>query len=318
MNKVLITGATGFIGRFALEPLQKLGFEVHAVTSRAVPNARGDGVIWHRADLLQRQEVARLTSEVKASHLLHLAWYVEHGKFWDAPENELWLEASKHLFERFVADGGKRIVAAGTCAEYDWKTDGSPFSEDSSPIAPASQYGSAKTDLHRYLAALSDRADITYAWGRIFYVFGPGESGDRFVPMVIKTLLADETFVCTSPADVKDFMYVRDVAAAFAQMLASKVTGGINVASGTGTRLDMLAEQIRALCGSGAMSPNSDASITGTALVGANDRLLNEIGFSNRTDIQQALRETISCWGKKPTDSEGVRNDCRSVYLPQL
>jgi nucleoside-diphosphate-sugar epimerase len=303
MKKVLITGATGFIGQFALEPLRELGFEVHAVTSRALPddNGHGEGVIWHRANLLEPQDIAQLTTELRASHLLHLAWYVEHGKFWDAPENDLWLEASKDLFDQFVAKGGQRIVAAGTCAEYDWESSDKILSEATSLIAPVSRYGRAKNDLHRYLADLGKLHGVSYAWGRIFYLFGPGERAERFVPTAIKTILNDETFVCNSPNDVKDFMYVRDVASAFAQILASDVRGAVNVASGTGTRLDMLVEQIMGLCRSGGLSIGPDASKTGTAVISKNDRLVHEVGFNNSMDLKGALRQAIDWWDTRLT-----------------
>jgi nucleoside-diphosphate-sugar epimerase len=240
--------------------------------------------------------VARLTSEVKASHLLHLAWYVEHGKFWDAPENELWLEASKTLFEQFAAAGGRRIVAAGTCAEYDWKLGASRFVEGSSSIAPLSRYGSAKNSLHQHLAELADRSGITYAWGRIFYVFGPGENADRFVPTAIKAILRNETPVCNSPGDVRDLTYVEDVAAAFAQILASDVAGAINISSGNGLRLDMLIKQIIGQSASNSLSENFRSSATGTTLIGANDRLIKEVGFTGWTEFDTALMRTIDWW----------------------
>lgn len=296
MKKVLITGATGFIGQFALEPLRELGFEVHAVSSRSVPGEQENGVIWHRADLLQPQDVARVTAGVRASHLLHLAWYVEHGKFWDAPENDLWVEASKGLFDQFVANGGKRVVAAGTCAEYDWKTGERIFSEATSPIAPASRYGRAKDDLHKYLAGVAERAGISYAWGRIFYLFGPGESKGRFIPMAIRTILRGETFTCNSPADAKDFVYVKDVAAAFAHILTSDVKGAVNIASGTAVRLDILVQQITDLSESGRFAEHSRSDAKGIALVGNHYRLVSEAGFARWTDPETALTETIDWW----------------------
>src|SRR4051794_12804757 len=98
MKRVLVTGATGFVGRQTLGPLRDLGYEVHAVHNRGAPLAL-EGVTWHCTDLLEAE------LDVGASHLLHAAWYTAPGEFWDAEENLLWLDASLRLVRRFIAAG---------------------------------------------------------------------------------------------------------------------------------------------------------------------------------------------------------------------
>ena len=116
MPRVLLTGARGFIGREVVAALLKAGCEIHAITQRgeAVP-----GAVVHRLDLLTENPAATV-QRVKADHLLHLAWYAEPGKFWNAPENLDWVAASIRLVREFSNAGGHRVVVAGSCAEYDW------------------------------------------------------------------------------------------------------------------------------------------------------------------------------------------------------
>src|SRR4051794_6956500 len=149
-ERVLVTGASGFVGRQVLAPLAALGLEVHAVARRPGAGA----AIWHRADLLDLAAQRRLLREIRPVLLVHAAWYVAHGRFWTAPENADWLEASTALAAQFVEAGGGRFLGLGSAAEYADAAsgDGAPWPE-SRPIAPATPYGAAKAALAARLAA---------------------------------------------------------------------------------------------------------------------------------------------------------------------
>ena len=95
MAVVLVTGASGFLGRHALTALRSDGHEVHGLSRRPPAD---DACIWHVGDMLDADAVARLIRSLRPSHLLHLAWVMEHGRYWTSPENVRWVEATmEHL-----------------------------------------------------------------------------------------------------------------------------------------------------------------------------------------------------------------------------
>src|ERR1700730_9500409 len=101
MTKVLLTGASGFVGRHCLQLLISQGYEVHAL-SRRPPPIDGSASTWHELDLLKPGCAAELLRRVRPDFLLHLAWYTAPGKFWEARENIDWVRASLELLQEFA------------------------------------------------------------------------------------------------------------------------------------------------------------------------------------------------------------------------
>src|SRR5208283_980986 len=107
MRRVLVTGATGFLGARVLAPLQARGFEIH-VAGRSPPKCQQ--VVFYQADMLQTEQLRSAVQSARATHLLHLAWYAEPGQFWGSPLNLDWVSASLNLVRTFVETGEKRPV----------------------------------------------------------------------------------------------------------------------------------------------------------------------------------------------------------------
>lgn len=301
MKKIILTGATGYIGRFAIDPLIEKGYTVHAVTSESAFARPAGNLHWHQADLLDKNAIDKLLSEVRPTHLLHFAWYVEHGKFWNAPENSEWLEASLYLAERFGIGGGERFVFAGTCAEYDWTAKG-PFTENTSPLFPNTLYGRAKNDFAQALKKLAERLDFSFASGRIFFPFGGDERPDRLIPYVVIAILQNEMAKTTQGEQIRDLIYVEDAARALAALLDSNVEGSVNIASGKGVRLRDVVTTIAELMQKphllqlGAVPTRADEP---ELIVADVTRLRDEVKFNSFTDQREALIKTIDWWKKR-------------------
>ncbi len=301
MSRVLVTGGSGFVGLPLLEKLVRRGEEVHAISTRAAPTAV-PGVRWHRLDLADSAAVEALVARVSPEHLLHLAWYVEHGRFWTAPENVLWVEYSLHLIRAFIRAGGRRAVMLGTCAEYDWSAASEPLREDSSLLAPATLYGVAKDSLRRLAEAYASSEGVELAWARLFFLYGPREQPGRLVPSAIRSLLRGESVATTSGEQLRDFLHVEDVAGALAALLASSVTGPVDIASGHGTRVRELVGEIAGQIGAPELVRRGelpDRPGEPAMLVGAGFRLREEVGYRPRMSLTEGVADTVRWWRER-------------------
>lgn len=299
MKKVLITGASGFIGRNCLPILLKSGFEVHAVCPDPIMDV-GHRIQWHRADLLNVDQIQQLVSEIRATHFLHFAWYAEPKKYWDSEENFKWVQASEKLLNEFHSNGGRRAVMAGTCAEYDWQY--GRCSENTTPLVPATVYGKCKHSLQMALADFSKKTGLSSAWGRIFFLYGPNEHPARLVSSVILSVLQGKPALCLHGNQIRDFLHVEDVACAFVALLESEVNGPVNIASGVPLALKEVISKIgEKLVRSELIrfGENTSPIDEPPLLVADVRRLREEVGWIPEYDIDSGLDQTIKWWEEK-------------------
>jgi nucleoside-diphosphate-sugar epimerase len=304
VKRVLITGASGFIGRHCLDALIGKGYEVHAVARRSLAGTRN--ITWHQVDLLAPGAAAELARHVRASHLLHFAWYTKHGLYWTASDNSKWLSFSIELIDAFADAGGKRAVCAGTCAEYAWND--SVCNERDTPLAPSTPYGRAKVSLHGRLEEMVRERHFSLGWGRIFFPYGPYEDAGRLVPSVINSILRHEPVKCTSGEQRFDYLYVEDIADALVAFLGSDVIGAVNVASGVPVRVrDVVMTLARQLDGIELVRLGAlPARDNDPKLLLANvQRLRTEVGWQPALSLDEGLARTIEWWRARNETEEG-------------
>lgn len=294
MRRVLVTGSTGLVGRPLLPLLVARGYEVHTVARRQLAETPA-GVTFHACDLLDHRSHAPLMARVQPEALIHLAWYTRHGRFWSAAENLDWVAASLGLLRAFADHGGRRFVGAGTCAEYAWTEP--VLTEDRTPLEPRSLYGVSKDALHRIVSSFSAERGLSYAWGRIFFMYGGDEDPARLVPSVVRALRKGEPARCTHGTQVRDFMHVEDVARAFVHLLESKLNGPCNIGSGEPRTVRSIVEAIGAALGRpdllhfGAIEPPPDDP---PSIVASTARLRDQIGFRPTVPLADGIARILA------------------------
>jgi nucleoside-diphosphate-sugar epimerase len=294
--RVLVTGASGFIGMHCLQPLLAAGHEVLATFRSKQPPAI-DGVTWVESDLLRPGEPEALLSRLRPELLLHAAWYVEPGKMIEAEDNLRWTAASLELLRQFRAHGGKRCVFVGSCYEYDWRY--GYCSEDITPTRPDTLYGAAKVALSTAMLQYCKSVGLPGAWARLFFLYGPHENPRRLVPAVILSLLRGEPAKSSHGLQVRDYMHVQDAADGVVALLQSGVVGAYNIASGNVTTIRTIVQRIGHIVGRpellqiGALPARANDL---PLVVGDPDKTKREIGWQSRIDLDTGLKTTIDWW----------------------
>ena len=243
--KVALTGASGFLGRAVVARLRQLGCETVALgRTRPIGDA---SVVWLNVDLLNRQDVEATMKGLGASHLMHLAWYTEHGEYWESPVNRLWVDASLHLLAAFHAQGGQHVVMAGSCAEYDWKC--GRMREDGTPLVPRTLYGRAKDETRRLSQAVCTALDMRLAWAHLFFPFGPGEARRRLIPSLVDVFRGRAPPFGVNAASWRSVLPVDDAAAALVHLLLGDHSGRFNICPDYSVRIGDLVRELADLCG---------------------------------------------------------------------
>ncbi len=242
--KVLLTGATGFIGRHLLPVITAGGHEVFAVTRQSIAMTSDlriyQNLTWHQCDLANAAAVSALVADIVPDACIHLAWDTEPGKYLDDIGSNLkLLEQSLHLLRTLARHSCHQFIALGSCAEYALNNEihpGTKLSEMAS-TRPETIYAAAKLSLCLLGQQVVKNTKTKFCWGRLFYLYGPGEHDKRLVPGVISALATDHEFKASSGEQFRDYLYVKDVASAIACLLDKKAGGIFNICSGEETQV---------------------------------------------------------------------------------
>lgn len=303
MKRVLITGATGFLGRPVVEALASSNTEIVAIGRSDRPVGFHTSAEWRSCDLLADPiAVDRIVATAQADTLIHMAWETTHGRFWHERSNLDWLAASSRLARAFLEAGGKRIVGIGTCAEYQPPENG-PCREETTPLAQSPLYAVAKDALRRAAGCAAKDTGTTFAWGRIFFVYGEHENRARLVPSIALSLLQGREAECSSGRQVRDFMHIRDCGKAVAALAGSDISGAVNICSGEPVTIAEIVTRLaghtgrRDLVRLGALPDRAGEPLNWW---GDARRLRQEVGFNPQVPLDEGLRDALEWWSNHP------------------
>lgn len=303
-DKVLLTGASGFLGRHVTEVFLKHHWEVYAIDNTAPLFTRDNYPNWHhyQADwLYDRTEalktVKMIMDQSAPEYGLHLAWYTLHQDYWTSLLNQTWVDISSQLIRMFYQNGGRRLIGIGSCAEYNVQSP-APWKESTTPLYPESPYGKAKLQVYQYLEELFCTLGIDYAWARIFFVYGPYDRGNRLVPYILQSWARQEIPLVKNPSLKRDYIFIEDLARQLFWITTAKVNGAVNTGSGTATMIADLAKSLANIMGREddirlGSSDNEAVSPDQSMVIESDVSKLIDSGYKNQlTTLDEGLRKT--------------------------
>ncbi len=304
--RILLTGATGFIGSHVARFLVGEGHEVYGVlrngTRRRPTTEPPPGFIKVEMDLNEGAAVRDAVARIQPECAIHLAWYAVPGKYWTAPENLNCVTMSLSLARALGKCGCRRLVAAGSCAEYDWNHE--LLYEETTPTRPRTLYGVCKNALRCMLETYCAEVAMEFAWARFFYLYGPGEPAQRLVPATILALLSGKTAKCSAGEQIRDFLHVEDAAAAVCAVALSRVSGPINIGSGEPVRVRTLVETIAEIlrCPAGVAFGAVPVAVgEPRKLVAEVRKLKTQTAWRPQFTLREGLENTVGWWRRMKT-----------------
>jgi len=230
--RILLTGASGFIGTHLLQKLILEGHQVLAFSRSARPK-KNKYISWHQCDLSLQESYSKEVEDFLPEVLIHLAWQdipdfsVEKSK----ANLDLSLDFLKCVLNLNCC---KKILFSGSCLEYDLM-DGM-CKETSMVEGLVNDFAWAKNTLRIKSELLCREKSVNFIWFRIFYVYGPGQRTDSLIPSIFKHLKLNNLPEIDSPNNANDYIYIDDVVEGFSIAITESISSGIyNLGTGRST-----------------------------------------------------------------------------------
>ncbi len=288
-KKVLLTGASGGIGYSVEKVLCERGFEVYAPIRQEV-RVESD-VHWVKGNILDDAFVDRMMAEIKPEYLIHLAWdrssiYEKH-----APLQYAFLSSGIRLAQAFAENGGKRALYAGSFAEY--AASDRPLKETDVLDLSRTHYAFCKHHLHEIAERYFRVNGVSFGYARIGGSYSLEDiRRNRLIGSLWKAFFNDQTFVFRDRSLLRDFIYIKDVAAALVQFLESGVEGTVNICTGKATSVkDFVTLFAKKVGKEHLLVFKDDCADQVPVQFGDNTRLVKEVGYTPRYTVEQGLSE---------------------------
>ena len=241
--RVLVTGATGFIGRHVVPLLLQRG---HAVTAVARDEFKARGFAWfdhvHFVACDIRLPIDRVACRFgRPQAVMHLAWsgLPNYQARFHLDEN---LPADKQFLKSLLDGGAEQLLVAGTCLEYGMQTG---CLSEATPSAPVTCYAQAKDELRQFLQAFQLQRQFRLQWARLFYMYGEGQNPNSLIAQLDRAIAQEQqSFKMSGGEQLRDYLPVDAVARRLVALLECPDCDGIvNVCSGEPISVRSLVER---------------------------------------------------------------------------
>ena len=242
---IFISGSNGIIGKQLIKQL-KLTYINATIYEliRKQDNTVENSII---IDLLciDAHKIDILFNKYKPSLFFHLAWCTNHSDYLVSTENILWEKLTINLINSFYDSGGHKFIGIGSSIEYDWKNNTAPYHETNTALNGNNWiYGKSKINVFRHLSNLKN---ISYQWDRVFFVFGPGQTRNRLIPLIINNALNNSDAISINLNLSRDYISTFEIAKQIALMSITSYSGSLNICSGRSISLDVIVSKIETI-----------------------------------------------------------------------
>jgi len=304
-QRILVTGASGFIGSHLCRRLCQEGAEVHAVYRSRRPLELGDQH-WWQADLADVAEVRKIVNKVRPEVVFHLASHVKGAPDLEhvLPTFRSNLQSTVNLLTLAAESDCRRVVLTGSLAEPDIEN-GETF--------PSAPYAAAKWASSGYARMFHALYKVPVVIARVFMVYGPAQIDlTKLIPYVILSLLQGESPKITSGDRLVDWIYVSDVIDGFLALAQQPGIEGSTIDLGSGTLVSIreIVQQVASIVG-GIQGPEfgalPDRPMEPVRLAKTAETFV-KIGWKPQVSLREGLERTVAWYRTEVERSSGTKS----------
>lgn len=297
-GRVVVSGASGFLGRRLCARLQRDGAEIHAV-SRSRHGAGEDGLRWWRLGMENPEAVERLVQGTKPEQIFHLSGLSSGAPGLDLvqPTFQSQLASTVNVLTAAARFGCRRVVLIGSLEE--------PIGGAEDGI-PASPYGAAKWGAAMYARMFHRLYQTPVVIARVYMAYGPGQAEEKIVPHTIRSLLQGQAPRLSSGRRRLDWIYVDDAVEGLVQAAVADGVDGSTLEFGSGIAVSIrevvdeivaiVEPKVRPVFGAVSDRPGETVRVADTK------RTAQVLGWRMRTSLSEGLRRTVEWYAEHPAD----------------
>ncbi len=246
-KKVLVTGGTGFLGFHLLKKLKNFNYSLYSLSSKKPKKIRKiAGVKYIICDITNKMQLKKKL-KYHFNYVINFSGYIDHSNKSKTMNSHYF--GCKNLLNFFKNKNINNFIQIGSSLEYGSVK--SPHKETSF-CRPKGNYGLAKFKATKYLQKIGKKFNISFTILRLYQVYGPNQTNNRLIPMVINSCLENKKFSCTSGKQKRDFLYVEDLTKLIIKVIKKRSRNKIyNVGAGNKLKVKKVIELIKKMTGAG-------------------------------------------------------------------
>jgi nucleoside-diphosphate-sugar epimerase len=245
-KKILITGASGFIGKYLVKSLIKKNHQITVVIKKKHGYLFGKKKIKYIfvKNIFKEKKAWWKNKLKKIDTVVHLAWEAKPPNYQSSRKNIDCLIGSLNIASACIEVNVKKFVGIGTCFEYQMGQKKNLSIK--TPLGPKTLYALCKACLFITLKEIFKKSKTSFIWTRLFYVFGEGDHKEKLIPYIINKLKLGKKIIINNPNKIKDYINVEKVSDRLEKIIVTdkKTLPVYNICSGKGQSIKELTNKI--------------------------------------------------------------------------